>query len=70
MVSVFDIVLRPHHDPGVDPASNRNEYQGYFLRGKCGRGVGLINLGASTSRNPQGLSMAVRGLHLVISHKK
>jgi len=22
---------RPHYDPGVDPASNRNEYQEYFL---------------------------------------
>jgi len=21
---------RPHHDPGVDSASNRNEYQEYF----------------------------------------
>ena len=23
--------FRSHHDPGVDSASNRNEYQEYFL---------------------------------------
>ena len=23
--------FRSHYDPGVDPASNRNEYQVYFL---------------------------------------
>ena len=23
--------FRSHYDPGVDSASNRNEYQGYFL---------------------------------------
>jgi len=23
--------LRPHYDPGVDSASNRNEYHQYFL---------------------------------------
>ena len=23
--------FRPHYDPGVDSASNRNEYQEYFL---------------------------------------
>jgi len=27
----IDIILRPHYDPGVDSASNRNEYQEYFL---------------------------------------
>jgi hypothetical protein len=26
-----DIILRSHYDPGVDSASNRNEYQVYFL---------------------------------------
>ena len=30
--------------PGVDSASNRNEYQGYFLVGKGGRCVGLTTL--------------------------
>jgi hypothetical protein len=28
--------------PGVDSASNRNEYQEYFLRGKGGRCLGPI----------------------------
>ena len=27
--------FRPHYDPGVDSASNRNEYQKYFLRVKA-----------------------------------
>ena len=26
-----DIIFRPHYGPGVDSASNRNEYQEYFL---------------------------------------
>jgi hypothetical protein len=30
--------------PGVDSASNRNEYQEYFLGGKRGRCIGLTNL--------------------------
>jgi len=30
--------------PGVDSASNRNEYQEYFLRGKGSRCVGLTTL--------------------------
>jgi hypothetical protein len=32
------------YDPGVDSASNRNEYQEYFLVGKDGRCVGLTVL--------------------------
>jgi len=36
--------FRPHYGPGVDSASNRNEYQEYFLGGKGGRCVGLTNL--------------------------
>jgi len=31
----------PHYGPGVDSASNSNEYQEYFLRGKGGRSVEL-----------------------------
>ena len=27
----IDIIFRPHYGPGVDSASNRNEYQEYFL---------------------------------------
>ena len=33
-----------HYGPGVDSASNRNEYQEYFLGGKSGRCVRLTNL--------------------------
>ena len=42
----FDIILRAHYGPGlgVDSASNRNEYQEYFLGGKGGRCVGLTTL--------------------------
>jgi len=70
MVSSF----QPHYGPGVDSASNRNEYQEYFLGGKVGRCLGLTtlppscadclqNLGVSTSSwNPQGLSRPVMGL--------
>jgi len=32
------------YDPGVDSASNRNEYQEHFLRGKGGRCVRLTTL--------------------------
>jgi hypothetical protein len=27
----MDIILRPHYGPGVNSASNRNEYQEYLL---------------------------------------
>jgi hypothetical protein len=27
--------FRPHHGPGVDSSSNRNEYQEYFLGAKA-----------------------------------
>jgi hypothetical protein len=40
----FTLSFRPHYGPGVDSASNRNEYHEYFLGGKGGRSVGLINL--------------------------
>jgi hypothetical protein len=36
--------FRPHHGPGIDSASNRNEYQEYFLGGKGGRCVKLTTL--------------------------
>ena len=36
--------FRSHYDPGVDSASNRNEYRDYFLGGKDGRCVRLTNL--------------------------
>jgi hypothetical protein len=40
----WNFSLRPHYGPGVDSASNTNEYQGYFLGGKGGRCVGLTTL--------------------------
>jgi hypothetical protein len=33
--------FRPHHDPWVDSAANRNDYQEYSLGDKAGRCVGL-----------------------------
>ena len=36
--------FRSHYGPGVDSASNRNEYQEYFLGGKGGRCVKLTTL--------------------------
>ena len=36
--------FRPHYSPGVDSASNRNEYQEYLLGGKCCRCVRLTTL--------------------------
>ena len=39
--------FRSHYGPGVESASNRNEYQEYFLGGKAGRCVRLTNLPSS-----------------------
>jgi len=36
--------FRPHYGPGVDSASNRNEYREHFLAGKGGRCLGLTTL--------------------------
>jgi len=36
--------FRPQYDTGVDSASNRNEYQKYFLGSKGGRCVELTTL--------------------------
>jgi len=57
-----------HHAPGVNSASNRNEYQGYLLEGKGGWCIELTVLpplcascletvGPSTSCSPKGLLM-------------
>ena len=64
--------FRSHYGPGVDSASNRNEYQEYFLGVKSGLCVRLTtyhypvplsrNLGTLTSWNPLGLSRPVMGL--------
>ena len=50
----------PHYDPGVDSASNRNEYQEYFLWGKGDRCAGMTILPSSCADcfavwEPQGL---------------
>ena len=39
--------FRSHYGPGVDTASNRNEYQKHFLGGKGGRGIRLTTLPSS-----------------------
>jgi len=64
--------FRLHYGPGVDSASNRNEYQEYFLGGKGGRCVRMTTyhhpvplsryLGTLTSWNPLGPSGTVTGL--------
>jgi hypothetical protein len=58
--------FRPHYGPGVDSASNRNEYQVYFLGSKGGRCVGLTLPRPCTDClkiwEPQGLSRSVLGL--------
>ena len=36
--------FQPHYGPGADSASNRNEYQEYFLGCKCGRCLRLTIL--------------------------
>jgi len=40
----FFIDIRPQYSPGVDSASNRNEYQEYFLGSKGGRWLRLTTL--------------------------
>ena len=44
-----DIMLPTHYGPVVDLASNCNEYQEIFLRGKCGRYVRLTTLKTSSA---------------------
>ena len=56
----------PHYGPGVDSASNRNEYLEYFLRGKRGRCVGPIVLksGSLNLLEPDLLVQACNGIAL------
>jgi hypothetical protein len=59
--------FRSHYGPGVDSASNRNEYQEHFLGGKGGRCVRVTTLPPSCavvmkSGNLLGLSKPVTGL--------
>jgi len=39
-----DITFQQHCAPGVNSASNRNEYQEYFLGSKGGRCLGVTTL--------------------------
>jgi len=64
--------FRSHYGPGVDSASNRNEYQDHFLGVKAAGAYGWQpyhlpvplswNLGTVTSWNPLGHSRPVMGL--------
>jgi hypothetical protein len=52
--------FQPHYDYGVDLPFNRNEYQGYLLRGKGGRCLGMTTLPPScdeSSRNSGSLNL-------------
>jgi hypothetical protein len=42
--------FQPHYGPGVDSASNRNEYQEFSLGVKGGSHIGLTTLLPSVSR--------------------
>ena len=70
--------FRQHYVPGVDSASNRNDYQEYFLGGKGGRCVGLTTLppscvpivfksGSLSLLEPSGLVQACNGIALTPS---
>jgi hypothetical protein len=70
--------FRPHYEPGVDTASNRNEYQEYFLEGKrrpVRRADNLTtfiyrlswNLGTSTSWKTSGPVQICNGIALPLS---
>jgi len=71
--------FRSHYGPGVDSASNRNEYQEHFLGVKTADAQGrqpyhhpvLLswNLGKLTSWNPLGHSRPVKGLIYLFTDK-
>ena len=73
-VGGFFIDFRSHNGHGVDSASNRNEYQEYFLGGKGGRCVRLTtyhhpvplsqNLGNLNFLEPSGTVQACNGTAL------
>jgi hypothetical protein len=46
----IDLILQPHYGPGVDSASNRNEYQESSWGAKGGRRVRLTTSPSSVSR--------------------
>ena len=65
--------FRPRYGPGVDSASNRNEYQEYFLEGKGSRCMGLTILPCSCANclesgsvnllEPSGFVQACTGIY-------
>ena len=69
--------FRSHYGPGVDSASNRNEYKEYFLGGKGGRCVRLTTLPPSCAvvtksgkldfMEPSGTVQACNGIALTYS---
>jgi hypothetical protein len=72
---LLSLSFRLHYGPGVDSASNRHEYQEYFLGGKGSQCLGLSTLSPScancleTSWNPQSLSRLVQELlYLYLYH--
>jgi hypothetical protein len=76
----IDITFRPHFDPGVYSASDRNEYQGYFLRVKAHtmhKADNIItfmyrlswNLGTSNNWNPKGLPKPVQWLLYLLMYQ-
>jgi len=72
--------FRSHYGPGVDSASNRNEYREYFLGGKGGRCVRLTTLPPSCAvftksgnlnfLEPSGLVQACNGTALPFTMKR
>ena len=72
--------FRSHYRPGVDSASNRNEYQDHFLGGKGGRCVRLTNLPPSCAvvtksgnlnfLEPSGPVQACNGTALPFTHNE
>jgi len=69
--------FRPHYGPGVDSASNRNEYQKYFLEVKAAGAQGwqpyhlhvltVLKSGSLTFLEPSGLVQACNGLALPLA---
>jgi hypothetical protein len=64
---------RPHYGPWIDPASNGNGYQEYFLEGKGGRCVGLTTLPLSRANcleiwkpQPLGTLKAYAGITVIL----
>ena len=72
--------IRSHYGPGVDSASNRNEYQEYFLGVKRGRCVRLTTLppscavvtksGSLNILEPSGPVQARNGTALPLPHRR